>query len=47
MKIANKNSAVYSSPAVIVLSVDPEGLLCTSSELDDLQKGSFDFNWEN
>ena len=47
MKIVNKSSAVYSSPAVIVLSVDTEGLLCTSSELDNLQKDSFDFSWEN
>ena len=47
MKIVKKSSAVYSSPAVIVLSVDTEGLLCTSSELDNLQKDSFDFSWEN
>ena len=48
MKILNNYSEFYCSPTVDVMTVQTEGVLCTSSgELDDLQKNAFDFDWEN
>ena len=44
----NNKSTVYYCPTVTVMTVNTEGVLCTSSgELDDLQKNEFDFNWGN
>ena len=48
MKIVNKYSTIYSSPAINVVTVEAEGLLCTSAgELDNLLKGEYEFSWEN
>jgi len=44
----NNKSTVYYCPTVTVMTVNNEGVLCTSSgELDDLQKNAFEFDWEN
>ena len=44
----NNKSTVYYCPTVTVMTVNTEGVLCTSSgELDDLQKNAFEFEWEN
>ena len=44
----NNKSTVYYCPTVTVMTVNTEGVLCTSSgELDDLQKNAFEFDWEN
>lgn len=49
MKQVIKNyCAVYESPAAEIMKFENEGILCASStELQDLQKGTFDFDWEN
>ena len=48
MKQVIKNScAVYESPAAEIMKFENEGILCASSELQDLQKDTFDFSWEN
>ena len=48
MKILEKHSTVYFCPAVKVMAIEAESVLCASSEeLDDLQKNEFDFNWGN
>lgn len=48
MKQVIKNSiAVYESPAAEILKFENEGILCASSELKDLHKETFDFDWEN
>ena len=44
----NNKSTLYYCPTVTVMTVNSEGVLCTSSgELDDLQKNAFEFDWEN
>ena len=44
----NNKSTVYYCPTVTVMTVNSEGVLCTSSgELDDLQKNAFEFDLEN
>lgn len=44
----NNKSTVYYCPTVTVMTVNSEGVLCTSSgELGDLQKNAFEFEWEN
>lgn len=45
-QVIKNSSAVYESPAAEILKFENEGILCSSSELQDLQKGSFDFEWE-
>ena len=48
MKQVIKNSfAVYESPAAEIMKFENQGIICASSELQDLQKESFDFGWEN
>ena len=48
MKQAIKNSyAVYECPAAKVMKIENEGILCASSELQELKKESFDFEWGN
>jgi hypothetical protein len=48
MKRVIKNScAVYESPTAENMKFEDEGILCASSELQDLEKESFDFGWEN
>lgn len=48
MKFLSNYSTVYSRPTVDVVIVEAEGVLCASSEeLDDIQKGTHDFGWEN
>jgi len=47
MKQVIKNScAVYESPAAEIMKFENEGILCASSELKDLLKETFDFDWE-
>ena len=49
MKIKIENfTAVYDSPAVLITELESASVLCASStELQNLQKESFDFDWEN
>lgn len=48
MKMIYRNASVYEVPEVDIIEIGTEGILCVSSEeLDDLQKNSFDFDWQN
>lgn len=48
MKRVNKDSfAAYASPAAEIMKLENTGVLCSSSELKDLEKEDFDFDWEN
>lgn len=46
MKNLNEYFVAYSSPIVMIMTFATEGVLCTSSELKDLEKGEHDFEWE-
>ena len=46
-KVITTSCAVYESPAAEIMKFENQGIICASSELQDLQKESFDFDWEN
>ena len=46
-KVIKTSCAVYESPAAEIMKFENQGIICASSELQDLQKESIDFDWEN
>lgn len=43
MKLTDKNGAVYCSPKVVEITMNPEGVLCSSFEN---LNNEFDYTWE-